>query len=85
MAAYKIVKEFKPSAAIGVGGYASGPLLMAASFAGVPCVIQEQNFFAGITNRYSGKTCKENMCGLRRHGGDFPERKNSIHRQSHQG
>lgn len=58
MSAYRIVKGFKPSVAIGVGGYASGPLLMAASLAGVPCVIQEQNFFAGLTNRILSKRAK---------------------------
>jgi UDP-N-acetylglucosamine--N-acetylmuramyl-(pentapeptide) pyrophosphoryl-undecaprenol N-acetylglucosamine transferase len=58
-AARNIVKEFKPSAAVGVGGYASGPLLLAASMAGVPCVIQEQNFFAGITNRFLAKRAKK--------------------------
>jgi UDP-N-acetylglucosamine--N-acetylmuramyl-(pentapeptide) pyrophosphoryl-undecaprenol N-acetylglucosamine transferase len=53
-----IVKEFTPNAAIGVGGYASGPLLMAASLSGVPCVIQEQNSFAGITNKILSKRAK---------------------------
>lgn len=56
--AYSIVKNFKPNAAIGVGGYASGPLLMAASIAGVPCVIQEQNSFAGITNKILAKRAR---------------------------
>ena len=59
LAAYQIVKSFKPSVAIGVGGYASGPLLMAASLAGVPCIIQEQNFFAGVTNRILAKGAKK--------------------------
>lgn len=59
MDARSIVKEFKPNAAIGVGGYASGPLLMAASFSGVPCVIQEQNSFAGITNKILSKRVKK--------------------------
>lgn len=53
-----IVKSFMPDAAIGVGGYASGPLLMAASLWGVPCVIQEQNSFAGITNKILSKRAK---------------------------
>jgi UDP-N-acetylglucosamine--N-acetylmuramyl-(pentapeptide) pyrophosphoryl-undecaprenol N-acetylglucosamine transferase len=57
--ARSIVKDFKPDAAIGVGGYASGPLLMAASFSGVPCVIQEQNSFAGITNKILSKRAKK--------------------------
>jgi len=54
-----IVNDFKPNAAIGVGGYASGPLLMAASLSGVPCVIQEQNSFAGITNKILSKGAKK--------------------------
>lgn len=46
-----IIKSFKPDAVIGVGGYASGPLLMAAQWKGIPTFIQEQNAFAGLTNR----------------------------------
>ncbi len=49
--ARQIVKRFKPDLAIGVGGYASGPLLWAATRAGVPSLIQEQNSYPGITNR----------------------------------
>jgi UDP-N-acetylglucosamine--N-acetylmuramyl-(pentapeptide) pyrophosphoryl-undecaprenol N-acetylglucosamine transferase len=47
----KILKDFKPDVAVGVGGYASGPLLLAARFLGIPYFIQEQNSFAGITNK----------------------------------
>jgi UDP-N-acetylglucosamine--N-acetylmuramyl-(pentapeptide) pyrophosphoryl-undecaprenol N-acetylglucosamine transferase len=47
----RIVRRFKPDVAIGVGGFASGPLLWAAAKAGIPTVIQEQNGFPGITNR----------------------------------
>lgn len=49
--ARKLVREFKPDLAIGVGGYASGPLLRAAISAGVPALIQEQNSYAGVTNK----------------------------------
>lgn len=49
--AFKLIKSFKPDAVIGVGGYASGPLLFAASFKKVPCLIQEQNSYAGLTNK----------------------------------
>lgn len=52
--AKKILKEFKPHAVVGVGGYASAPLLWAASGMGIPCLIQEQNGFAGLTNRKLG-------------------------------
>ena len=49
--AYRIISQFKPDIAIGVGGYASAPTLWCASLHGVPCIIQEQNSFAGLTNR----------------------------------
>jgi UDP-N-acetylglucosamine--N-acetylmuramyl-(pentapeptide) pyrophosphoryl-undecaprenol N-acetylglucosamine transferase len=49
--ARRIVKEFKPSVVVGVGGYASGPLLRVAGSMGVPMLIQEQNSYAGVTNR----------------------------------
>ncbi|MBO6247628.1 MAG: undecaprenyldiphospho-muramoylpentapeptide beta-N-acetylglucosaminyltransferase [Bacteroidales bacterium] len=52
--AKKIIKEFKPQIAIGVGGYASAPLLMAATKMGIPSLIQEQNGFAGLTNKKLG-------------------------------
>ncbi len=58
LSAYNIIRIFKPHVAIGVGGYASAPLLRAASFAGVPTVIQEQNSFAGITNKILSKNAK---------------------------
>lgn len=47
----KIIKKFKPDIAIGVGGYASGPLLQVAVKRGIPALLQEQNSFPGITNR----------------------------------
>lgn len=46
-----IVKRVKPHAVIGTGGFASGPLLRVASGKGIPCVLQEQNSYAGITNK----------------------------------
>ncbi len=46
-----IVRRFKPDVAVGVGGYASGPILRVASRSGIPCLIQEQNSYAGVTNR----------------------------------
>ncbi|RIV38260.1 undecaprenyldiphospho-muramoylpentapeptide beta-N-acetylglucosaminyltransferase [Flagellimonas lutimaris] len=59
--ARKIVKQFKPHVAIGTGGFASGPLLQMAESSGVPCVLQEQNSFAGITNKLlAGKA--EKIC-----------------------
>lgn len=49
--ARKLVKTFRPHVVIGTGGYASGPVMMAATRLGVPAVIQEQNSFAGLTNK----------------------------------
>ena len=49
--ARSIIKDFKPDIAIGVGGYASGPILKAASVKGIPTLIQEQNSYAGVTNK----------------------------------
>ncbi|MGB6036529.1 MAG: undecaprenyldiphospho-muramoylpentapeptide beta-N-acetylglucosaminyltransferase [Cryomorphaceae bacterium] len=54
-ASRKIIKEFKPDVAVGVGGYASGPLLQVASGKKIPALIQEQNSFPGITNRLLAK------------------------------
>ncbi len=53
--AKKIVKEFSPVVAIGVGGYVSGAAMWAAASLGVPVVLQEQNSFAGLTNRFLSK------------------------------
>ena len=53
--ARKIIKDFKPEVAVGVGGYASAPLLMAATGMKMPCLIQEQNGFAGLTNKMLAK------------------------------
>ena len=50
-----IVRDFKPDIAVGVGGYASGPTLKAAQKAGVPTLLQEQNSYAGVTNKLLGK------------------------------
>ncbi|MGB3591603.1 MAG: undecaprenyldiphospho-muramoylpentapeptide beta-N-acetylglucosaminyltransferase [Nonlabens sp.] len=53
--ARKIVKQFSPDVAIGTGGYASGPLLFAASSKQIPTLIQEQNSYPGVTNKLLGK------------------------------
>jgi UDP-N-acetylglucosamine--N-acetylmuramyl-(pentapeptide) pyrophosphoryl-undecaprenol N-acetylglucosamine transferase len=57
--ALSIIKNFKPNAAVGVGGYASGPLLYAASLKGIPYLIQEQNSYAGVTNKRLGKKARK--------------------------
>lgn len=57
--ARSIIKDFRPHVAVGVGGYASGPLLLAASIIGVPYLIQEQNSYAGVTNKFLSKKAKK--------------------------
>ena len=53
--AKQIIKDFKPQVAVGVGGYASGPTLNTAAAMGIPCLIQEQNSYAGVTNKLLAK------------------------------
>ncbi len=53
--AKQIIKDFKPQVAVGVGGYASGPTLNKAAAMGIPCLIQEQNSYAGVTNKLLAK------------------------------
>lgn len=70
-----IIKDFKPDMVIGTGGYASGPLLTVASSKGIPCAVQEQNSFPGITNKVLGKKVQKIFVayhGLERY---FPKEK----------
>jgi UDP-N-acetylglucosamine--N-acetylmuramyl-(pentapeptide) pyrophosphoryl-undecaprenol N-acetylglucosamine transferase len=53
--ARKIIKDFDPDVVVGVGGYASGPVLRQAGWMGIPTLIQEQNSYAGITNKLLAK------------------------------
>lgn len=53
--AKKIIKAFQPMVAVGVGGYASGPTLNICAGMGIPCLIQEQNSYAGVTNKLLAK------------------------------
>lgn len=53
--ATKIIKAFRPTVAVGVGGYASGPTLNKCAALGIPCLIQEQNSYAGVTNKLLAK------------------------------
>ena len=56
--ARKILRDFRPDIAIGVGGYASGPMLKAAQKKGIPTLLQEQNSYAGVTNKLLAKKAK---------------------------
>lgn len=57
--ARQIVKEFKPQVAVGVGGYASGPTLNVAESMGIPTLLQEQNSYAGVTNKLLAKKARK--------------------------
>ena len=59
MKASKIVREFRPDVVVGVGGYASGPVLFAAQRKGIPTLVQEQNSYAGLTNKILAKRAKK--------------------------
>lgn len=59
--ARSIIKEFKPDIAVGVGGFASGPTLKTASMMGIPTLLQEQNSYAGVTNKLLAKKA-ERIC-----------------------
>ena len=54
----RIIRSFAPDIAVGVGGYASGPILKAAARKGVPVLIQEQNSYAGVTNRLLARSAR---------------------------
>ena len=56
LGASRLIKRFNPDVVVGVGGYASGPLLYVASKKGIPTLIQEQNSYAGLTNKLLAKS-----------------------------
>lgn len=56
--ARSIIREFKPQVAVGVGGYASAPVLKTASLMGIPTLLQEQNSYAGVTNKLLAKSAR---------------------------
>lgn len=59
--ASKIITDFNPDVVIGVGGYASGPVLYAAQRKGIPTLVQEQNSYAGLTNKILAKRAKRSV------------------------
>ncbi len=75
MKAKKIIRQFHPDAAIGVGGYASGPLLYAATSMKIPSLIQEQNSYAGITNKLLSKRVQRICVAYDGMSKYFPEEK----------
>jgi UDP-N-acetylglucosamine--N-acetylmuramyl-(pentapeptide) pyrophosphoryl-undecaprenol N-acetylglucosamine transferase len=70
-----IIADFKPDVVIGTGGFASGPLLQVAGFAGIPTVIQEQNSFPGITNKVLSKKAAKICVAYENLGRFFPTSK----------
>ena len=73
-----IVRRFQPDVAIGTGGYAAGPILLAASLAGVPTLVQEQNVFAGVTNRILAKFATAIAVGMEDAQRVFPKEKTYV-------
>lgn len=71
----KILDKFKPDVVVGVGGYASAPLLWMAGRRGIPYLIQEQNSYAGLTNRILAKKASIICTAYERMGKFFPEEK----------
>ncbi len=75
MGARNILKDFKPDFVIGVGGYASGPLLRVAGWLGIPTFLQEQNSFAGVTNRLLSKKAMKIFVAFDNMDSYFPKEK----------
>lgn len=73
--AKRIIADFKPDIAVGVGGYASGPTLKAAAAKGVPTLLQEQNSYAGVTNKMLAKKATTICVAYEGMGKFFPEDK----------
>ena len=73
--AKKILNEFKPNVVVGTGGYASGPLLRAATSKGIPALIQEQNSYPGITNKILSKKVNTICVGYEGMEKYFPKEK----------
>ena len=71
----QIIRDFKPQVAVGVGGYASAPTLNAAYSMGIPCLIQEQNSYAGVTNKSLAKKAKVVCVAYSGMSRFFPEEK----------
>jgi UDP-N-acetylglucosamine--N-acetylmuramyl-(pentapeptide) pyrophosphoryl-undecaprenol N-acetylglucosamine transferase len=74
----KIINEFRPEVILGVGGYVSGPMVLAARLRGIPCAIQEQNSIPGITNRLLGKVADRIFLAFEDQGSYFSKRKCRI-------
>ena len=83
---WRVLRKWKPDVVVGVGGYASGPVVLAARLMGIPTAIQEQNAAAGLTNRLLGRLVEAAFTAFPEAGHQFPARKvqllgNPIRRQ----
>jgi UDP-N-acetylglucosamine--N-acetylmuramyl-(pentapeptide) pyrophosphoryl-undecaprenol N-acetylglucosamine transferase len=83
---WRILRKWRPDVVVGVGGYASGPVVLVAWMMGLPTAIQEQNAVAGFTNRVLGRFVKAAFTSFPEAGRQFPTRKvhhlgNPIRRQ----
>ncbi|WP_338626163.1 undecaprenyldiphospho-muramoylpentapeptide beta-N-acetylglucosaminyltransferase [Selenomonas sp. TAMA-11512] len=76
--ARSIVREFAPDLVIGTGGYAAGPILLTAALSGVPTLIQEQNVYAGITNKLLARFVTKIAVGLEEARHFFPAEKTVV-------
>jgi UDP-N-acetylglucosamine--N-acetylmuramyl-(pentapeptide) pyrophosphoryl-undecaprenol N-acetylglucosamine transferase len=74
----KILKEFKPDLVLGVGGYASAPLVLAAKGMGIPRFIHEQNALPGITNKVLGRIANGIFISMPESASFFPEQKTTM-------
>jgi UDP-N-acetylglucosamine--N-acetylmuramyl-(pentapeptide) pyrophosphoryl-undecaprenol N-acetylglucosamine transferase len=73
--AFSLIRSFKPDISIGVGGYASGPTLMVSNFLGIKTLIQEQNSYAGLTNKNLAKKAQKICVAYPNMEAFFPEEK----------
>ncbi|HSP18300.1 MAG TPA: UDP-N-acetylglucosamine--N-acetylmuramyl-(pentapeptide) pyrophosphoryl-undecaprenol N-acetylglucosamine transferase, partial [Myxococcaceae bacterium] len=78
VSSWRIVGRFRPDVVVGVGGYASGPVVLAAWMRGVPTAIQEQNALPGITNRILGRIVRAVFIAFERARAAFPPRKTYL-------
>lgn len=76
--AWRLLRSFKPDLVLGVGGYVTGPVLLAARLLGIPTGIHEQNSVPGLTNRLLGRVVDQVFLSLPDRGGYFPPAKTSL-------
>lgn len=73
-----MLEEIRPEVVLGVGGYVTGPMVLAAWWKGIPCAIQEQNSIPGLTNRILGKVADRIFLAFDDQGSYFPKRKSRL-------